>query len=367
MRLQRIYPLLILLILIVSSTLSAVLQYNPLLRIDEEPEMKLLAQTTQPTPVLEVVESYNIYNRGSNPFNLSDLGDLYVTYPQIDLRQVILDYKVYVAGKLVGYTVKSEYGNLSLVAIVNVDDIVIDPGKNVSIKVYYKVKIKPPPKPISIDDILNASWYTVSSIKYYNNLTAPSRFWNYSNPLIKLLSDYLWEKSNGNLGLYLIEAVRWIRENIAYRTRVPARHPVEVLAEYRGDCDDDANLLITLLRAKGIPAILEAGLVYIKGYYGSTLIDHVVRYEIRNGGPHGWVKVYIPGLGWRPIDLTFILTGSKDPIDAFNEGAYMKMPIVIVERSLGKDYASETVEETRKLEKLEAYLVARIELNVVEG
>ena len=367
MKSQQIYPLLVLLVLIVSSMLSATIQYNPLLHVNREPEMKLLAQTKLFTPILEVVEFYNIYNRGSEPFNLSDLGDIYVTYPQIDPRQVLLDYRVYVAGKLVNYTIKSEYGNLSLVAIIDIDDIVIDPGKNISIKVYYRVKIRPPPKPISMNDILNAPWHTVSNIRYYDNLTASSRFWNYSNPLIKLLSDYLWEKSNGSLGLYLIEAVRWIRENIAYHTRVPARHPVEVLVEYRGDCDDNANLLITLLRAKGIPAILEAGLVYIEDYYGSTVIDRVVRYEVINGGPHGWVKVYIPGLGWRPIDLTFVLAKSRNPIDAFNKGAYMKMPIIVIERSLGRDYASETVEETRRLKKLRVYLVARIELNVVKG
>jgi len=365
--LTKTYALLLLALITASIPLTLVYNRLTLSATTEDTSTGPQAQKALINAVIEVTEFYNIYNNGLKPFNLSSLGEIYTTYPQEDPRQTLLDYKVYVSGKQVNYTLESKLGNLSLMAVLQVNDRVIEPGENISIRIHYKVKTNPPPTPVTKEDVLNAQWNNVSSIEYYNDLIKITGLWNYSNPLIKMLSDYLWSKSNGSLGLYLLEAIRWIRENTVYYSRVPARHPVEVVIERRGDCDDDANLLITLLRAKGIPAVLEAGLVYVKGYHRSTRIDDVIHYEIYNGGPHGWVKVYIPGMEWRPIDLTFILTESNNPLDALNEGAYMKMPVVIIQRGLGEDYASETVEETRRLEKLDAFLEIKITLDLVEG
>lgn len=364
MVLTKTYIILVLVLVLIVATIPPTLVYNKLV-LSATMEGKDDDPQTQRT--IEVTEFYNLHNNGSKPFNLSSLGEIYISYPQEDPRQTLLDYKVYVSGKQVNYTIESKLNSLSLMAILQAGDRVVEPRGNISIRVYYKVRINPPPTPVTVRDLLNARWSNVSSIEYYKDLTRNTGLWNYSNPLVRMLSNHLWSKSNGSLGLYLLEAVRWIRDNVVYRSRVPARHPVEVVIEFKGDCDDDANLLITLLRAKGVPAILEAGLVYMNGYYGSVRIDNTVRYEIHNGGPHGWVKTYIPGVGWRPIDLTFILTGSNNPLDALNNGAYMKMPIVIVQRVLGEDYASETVEETQRLEKLDALLEIRITLNLVEG
>ncbi len=319
------------------------------------------------TLLLDVVEEYNVYNRGDKAFNLSSLGELYTSYPQEDPRQELVSYDISIGGVKADYTVIEELGGLYRQALIKDKDFTVEPGSNITIKVHYVVKVLPPPKPITLDEVVNTDWSKVSLIEYYDNLTAPTVFWNYTNPLIKMLVNHLWVKSNGSLGKYVVNAINWIMYNIVYGSRIPARHPVEVLAEFKGDCDDDANLLITLLRAKGVPSILEAGLIYIKGYEASAKINNVVDYTISSGGPHGWVKVYIPGLGWRPVDLTFIVTGSMNPLDAFNEGAYMKLPLVIIERNLGRDYASETVEQTRKLEKLDAYMEVRVTLKLVEG
>ncbi len=319
------------------------------------------------TLILDVVEEYNIYNRGEETFNLSSLGELYTSYPQVDPRQELLGYEIIIGGVKANYTVVEELGGLYRQALIKNTDYTVNPNSNLTIKVHYTVRVKPPPKPITLDEVVNADWGSVSRIEFYDNLTSPTRFWNYTNPLIKMLVDYLWAKSNGSLGKYVVNSINWIMYNIVYGSRIPARHPVEVLAELRGDCDDDSNLLITLLRAKGVPSFLEAGLIYLKGYEASARIDDVVDYTISNGGPHGWVKVYIPGLGWRPVDLTFIVTGSMNSLDTFNEGAYMKLPLVIIERNLGRDYATETVEETRKLEKLDAYMEVRVTLKLVEG
>ncbi|MCI0497533.1 MAG: transglutaminase family protein [Thermoplasmata archaeon] len=57
----------------------------------------------------------------------------------------------------------------------------------------------------------------------------------------------------------------------------------EVLAEKRGDCDDQSVVLISILRAMGIPSWLEMGLLYNQ--------------NTREWSGHGWANAYIPRAG----------------------------------------------------------------------
>ncbi len=321
-----------------------------------------LASTTKTYRVREI---YIVYNKGDNSFNLSDLGEPYLDYPQLDFRQRTLEYNVYINGKPAEYTVKRIMNGLSMQAVLE-KDVVVEPGGYVNVTVEYKVELLPPPPNITVDDIVNAPWSNVSGIEYYENLTSPTILWNYSNPLVKLYVDTLWEQSNHNLGQYLLNAIRWITSNIEYKSRIPARHPVEVIVERKGDCDDQANLLITLLRAKGIPAYMEAGLIYIPGFDSSAVFEDTIRFHVVNAGPHGWVKAYVPGVGWIPIDLTFAYTATNRPIDHINYGAYMMNDVVIISRTLGGDYAGETVKQVVELKQLNAYMDILIEITQEE-
>ncbi len=313
------------------------------------------------TKTYRVREVYIVYNKGNQSFNLSDLGEPYLDYPQLDVRQKTIEYNVYVNGEPAEYTVKRVMGGLNMQAVLK-KDVVIEPGKSVNVTVEYKVELLPPPPNITVNDIVDAPWSNVSSLKYYENLTSPTILWNYSNPLVKLYVETLWEQSNHNLGEYLLNAIRWITNNIEYQSRIPARHPVEVLVERRGDCDDQANLLITLLRAKGIPAYMEAGLIYIPGFDSSAKFENTIEFHVVNAGPHGWVKAYVPGTGWIPIDLTFAYTATNRPIDHINYGAYKMNDVIIISRTLGGDYAGETVKQVVELKRLDAYMNILIEI-----
>ncbi len=315
------------------------------------------------TKIYRVREVYIVYNKGNNSFNLSDLGEPYLDYPQLDVRQKIIEYNVYVNGKLAEYTVERIMNGLNMQAVLK-KDVIIEPGEYVNVTVEYKVELLPPPPNITVDDIVNAPWSDVSNLEYYGNLTSTTILWNYSNPLIELYVETLWEQSNHSLGQYLLNAIRWITNNIEYQSRIPARHPVEVIVERKGDCDDQANLLITLLRAKGIPAYMEAGLIYIPGFETSTEFEKVIKFHVVNVGPHGWVKAYVPSIGWIPIDLTFAYTATNRPIDHINYGAYKMNDVIIISRTLGGDYAGETVKQVVELKQLDAYMEVFIEMTL---
>ena len=84
----------------------------------------------------------------------------------------------------------------------------------------------------------------------------------------------------------------------------PAR---EALASGRGVCQDYAHVMLGLCRALKMPAR------YVSGYLRSE----------KASATHAWVEVFLPVLGWRPLDPTH---------DRQIDGAYVKI-------ATGRDYA----------------------------
>ena len=89
----------------------------------------------------------------------------------------------------------------------------------------------------------------------------------------------------------------WMDTNIEKRPVLSLPDALNTLAQRMGDCNEHAVLLAALARAAGIPAQIEAGLVYQKGrfYY------------------HAWNRVYLNGwvtvdalMGQMPADVTHI-------------------------------------------------------------
>ncbi len=89
----------------------------------------------------------------------------------------------------------------------------------------------------------------------------------------------------------------WVYRNVEKRPVLSVPNALETLTHRVGDCNEHAALLAALARAAGIPAQIEAGLVYLKGrfYY------------------HDWNVLYVDGwvtadatLGQMPADVTHI-------------------------------------------------------------
>jgi transglutaminase-like putative cysteine protease len=65
-------------------------------------------------------------------------------------------------------------------------------------------------------------------------------------------------------------------------------HMREVLADRRGVCQDFAHVLLGLCRTLQIPAL------YVSGYLATEAAS----------ATHAWIEVFVPGVGWRPLDPT---------------------------------------------------------------
>jgi transglutaminase-like putative cysteine protease len=65
------------------------------------------------------------------------------------------------------------------------------------------------------------------------------------------------------------------------------------LGEMGADCTEYASLMMALARAAGIPARYVAGL-----WAGGEMAQNDARTE------HAWLEVYLPGVGWTPMDPT---------------------------------------------------------------
>lgn len=85
----------------------------------------------------------------------------------------------------------------------------------------------------------------------------------------------------------LRKIVDWVNKNIEKKPVLSVPNALEVLEHKTGDCNEHAVLTAALLRAAGIPAQIEAGLVYLNGrfYY------------------HAWNRAYVGA--WITADAVF--------------------------------------------------------------
>ena len=61
--------------------------------------------------------------------------------------------------------------------------------------------------------------------------------------------------------------VNWVYRNIEKKPVLSVPNALEVLKNKVGDCNEHSVLTVALLRAAGIPAQMEAGLVYLHGRF----------------------------------------------------------------------------------------------------
>ena len=119
--------------------------------------------------------------------------------------------------------------------------------------------------------------------------------------------------------------VRWVNENIQKRPVLSVPSALETLQHRVGDCNEHAVLLAALARASGIPAQVEAGLVYQKGrfYY------------------HAWNVLYLGTwitadsvMGQLPADVTHIrfVRGTERQIDLMRIIGRVRLEILSTSR-----------------------------------
>ena len=164
-------------------------------------------------------------------------------------------------------------------------------------------------------------------------LTRSEGPWRYSERGMGYLAEEARRVAGGERRVLEVVArlVDWIWGKVEYEVGPGPRYPNETLPPQalregrgRGDCDDQANLLILALRSLGVPAYLKVALVADFDYSEDRTIwvpqAHYYAAFVGVNYAHAWAEVYVPPWGWLPVDLTFH-AGSGDPLDAIRTSA----------------------------------------------
>ncbi|MBM3291255.1 transglutaminase family protein [Candidatus Bathyarchaeota archaeon] len=152
----------------------------------------------------------------------------------------------------------------------------------------------------------------------------------------------------------------WFIANIRYGNYEVPRYANETFRYLEGDCDDQAILLISMLRGIGIPSYLEVGTYFMPGYETTNKSwDGHLENIAKNIGWHGWAMVYIPPWGWTPVDLT--LSTSVDPLTKINQAPEYSNLIVKCFRVSKQDYITESWNTRERVIKSTLYVISKDE------
>jgi len=318
----------------------------------------------------------NITNLGKQPLQINKTDLLIYDYPLNTSSQEILYASLYYNDMQIPFKIERDNEDYTLIPNITINDV-LDSNDTASSKVLYRVRINVTKRLEEIRDLSfsNAgTWDEIPvSLKELTNVTS---LWNYTNPLIKLLYKYILRNSSSTPLYYLASTLNWINSYVKYSTRVPPRHPWEVILRRKGDCDDQSNLIITLLRASGIPSYLETGMVYISNnfYLRSTTAGGFLSYEFIGGGSHGWVAAYIPPWGFIRVDLTFasgIPGNLQSMLSHIKNAAYysISFPTIVMSEIKKEDYVEQGIKfiEEIKEEKIRYNIFIKLQIVTKEA
>ena len=217
------------------------------------------------------------------------------------------------------------------------------PGENLSFTTEYEIVTKPR----SIPDLHENESGVLNDIpshlaQAYARAEGP---WVQTDPSIQELAHDI--AGNQTKVLEIVETlIEWIKNNVIYGTHEIPLYADQTVAAGVGDCDDQAILLIALLRTLAIPSYLQIGAIYIPDYVevSQDYWNNSVMIVERRIGWHGWAVAYIPPWGWLPVDLTYVSGGFRDPLNAIRQGAVTQQNTVQYMNISKVDYIADSAE-----------------------
>ncbi len=182
--------------------------------------------------------------------------------------------------------------------------------------------------------------------------TRETSLWKTQNDTIRGIANHIQgelpEERQNNVLALVYAAIQWIQDTIMRATGLTEpQYPEETIESQIGDCDDQSNLLITLLRIYNIPSYLMTGHWFQDGtrtrgfIWGSLIDDAYLFVDWKNSIGHGWVMAYIPPWGWLPFDLTAAAPGIN-PAYTYTDSLYASgLPFVTLWQITASDYIAE--------------------------
>lgn len=218
------------------------------------------------------------------------------------------------------------------------------PGENLSVTVEYSILTKPRMiANISIGESGLLEEIPPDLVQLYTRAEGP--WLTGDQELVDLAHEIAGNETNV---LKIVErAIGWIKQNIIYALgqELPM-YGNKTLNSGVGDCDDQAVLLTTLLRIIGIPSYVQIGAIYMPqtAELSENIWEDHVQFVQRRIGWHGWALVYVPPWGWLPVDLTYVLEGFEDPLNAISYGAITRQNTVQYMNISKVDYVADSYE-----------------------
>jgi len=241
------------------------------------------------------------------------------------------------------------------IAVLDAQTNHVFPKTTFSYDVEYRIVTKPRSIPgVNVQSSLRLSDIPETMRERFCRAEGP---WQVTDPGIIDLAHEIAGNETNVLAM-IRKFVKWIKGNIHYKTGDIPRYPNETLKERRGDCDDQANLLITFSRVYGIPAYLQVGCIYLplKVNETSRYWDGRLTTTLSRVGWHGWAMVYIPPWGWLPVDLTYAQDISADPLNAIKKSAIRLQETVLYLNITKTDYIASSINLKSLLQKHTFYI-----------
>lgn len=123
------------------------------------------------------------------------------------------------------------------------------------------------------------------------------------NEALMSLANTVWASQGRTTNVLRIATgiADWIGNNIKSVNHDIPYYPSETYLSLEGDCDDQSDLLIALLRTLGVPAYLQVGSMSWSSQTETYWSGHVTS-NLKDVSYHAWAVVYVPPWGWLPFD-----------------------------------------------------------------
>ncbi|MCK5390524.1 MAG: transglutaminase domain-containing protein [Candidatus Thorarchaeota archaeon] len=165
------------------------------------------------------------------------------------------------------------------------------------------------------------------------------KYWEIDDEIIQEMSERMAEKT-GDDESYARLAFDIVRDTVKLKTHLDERiGAARAVREKEGDCDEHADLFITLLRTVKIPA--------------RRIVGHVYRGK-SEPEPHAWSEIFLERKGWIPVDAALGNFGviTEDYFSRIREGLVSERPTLKLKWS-GIATEAPSVEEEVKMTILE--------------
>jgi hypothetical protein len=260
--------------------------------------------------VIQTTVTYS--NKGTNAWNLTEEDQAISLFMNNTWQTVYLTECSYPIEKKT-----DEDGNP--IAVLQLPNSKIEPGENVTYTVTYHAESRPRSIPhLNEQESGNLTEIPDDLIEKY---CIEGDAWQINDPTLQEAAYRIADNETNVLSI-VEEFVAWIWRNINYSSYESPRYPNETLSGGKGDCDDQAILLITLCRICEIPSYLQIGCIHEqRPTIQQSSWNGTVTSVLKQIAWHGWAMIYIPPWGWLPADLTYVTDGQGNPLNAITKGA----------------------------------------------